>query len=121
MSVTIHIPTPATPQRVLASLRDPGRPVGRVAGGWIADMIGAQKSIAICGFCERKWWPRRHEYRRSDPRYFVNDACDGCRTRTTCKLFVHESVYLQVADPVRRRPGRWGTNLGWMPRWVRGE
>lgn len=118
---TLYLPKPVTRRRLLQSWIDPGRPVGRVPGGWIADLVGLKKSVALCGFCEGKWRPTSQGYRRSDLRYFVNDACDGCRTRATCKLFVHESVYLQVADPPRRTKGRWGTNLGWMPRWVRGE
>lgn len=121
MSVTLFLPKPMTPARRIEAMRAPGRTVGRTAGGWIADMVGLKQSVVLCGFCEGKWQPKAAGYRRAHESYFVRDRCDGCRQYGTGKFFVHESVYLQVTDPPRRAKGRWGTNLGWMPRWVRGD
>lgn len=116
----IHIPGPDTARRRLEARAQRGRPPRRLAGAWLADLAGLKKSVALCWACDAKWSPKTHGYRVWRRDYQVRDHCDGCRQNETCKLFVHESVVEQVGQLPRRRAGRWGTNVGWLPRWIRG-
>jgi len=70
----------------------PGKPLGRVTGGWIADMIGLRKSLTLCEkTCTRRFKPRSEGY--DGPieiagYQYVYSTCDGCReTAVKCHLF----------------------------------
>jgi len=117
---TLWLPTPMTARRRVEAEQARGRPSGRTPGGWVADFVGLKKSVALCAACDPKWQPKRHAYLNFNRGVQVHDTCDGCQVPAICKIFVHESVIEQVGRLPRRRAGRWGTNLGWMPQWIRG-
>ena len=62
MPLTIHVPTPDTPRKILKSYEAGGRPTKRIAGGWIADLVDTRKTIGLCPLCENKFNPRQHRY-----------------------------------------------------------
>ena len=112
---TLYLPKPMDGRRRLEAVKALGKPVGRTPGGWVADLAGLKKSVALCAHCDPKWSPKRHGYYEFRRDVKALDTCDGCQTVEVTKIFVHESVWFQVGQPPRRRTGRWGTMLGWLP------
>ena len=106
MPLTIHVPTPDTPRKILKSCDGGGKPTGRIAGGWVADLTGTKKSITLCPFCVSKFSPRSHAYELWRREWLVVARCDGCNEYSRqCKMFIHESFHDDVGES--RRRGRW--------------
>lgn len=111
MSVTVLVPRPYSRAEIARSYEAPGRPWQRVAGGWIADNVGAQKAILLCDFCAPKFNPRANGYevlwRHLPP---SRGDCLGCKTFTVHgRLYIPQSLHDAVAtDAHPRRRGRWG-------------
>ena len=121
MSLTVLVPKPDTPERRMARLEAPGRPVGRLGGSWNADITALRKCVILCDFCIHKFHPRRAGYEAW--RETTNKAkCDDCgQFSPRCKAFIHESLHDAVGD-WQRRPtkGRWAKHVtGWVPWWKR--
>lgn len=94
-----------------ASWEHPGRPAGRVPGGWIADLIGCQRALILCAACDRKFHPKKNHYVTWSRTLDVVGTCDGCRARQAKgKMFIHESTYDEIAHEGGRRRGRWVTS-----------
>lgn len=76
----------------LRYMEAPGRPDGRLAGGWVDDLCALGKAVLLCDFCTRKFDARRHGYERrkviaGHPHVF--GECDGCkRAYQACGLFL---------------------------------
>lgn len=95
----MSFPAPAfirkrSPAEHLVAIGSRGRAVGRMAGGWVADLAALNKCITLCDFCAAKFNPKAHGYvaRRVVPylSYVIGD-CDGCRTPSTrCTMFLKE-------------------------------
>ena len=71
------------------------RKSGRLAGGWVLDMVALQKAINLCFKCTNRFDPKPHHYARATGferiHGFVIGECDGCEleaSRTT--LFLPE-------------------------------
>ena len=82
-----------TTKEILKSNMHPGKPKGRVTGGWIDDLAALRKSICLCDMCKRKF--NRRTYRYDGPvevagYKYVNSICDGCKNFTQCTLFQPE-------------------------------
>src|SRR3990167_5196653 len=109
MPVEILIPKPVTPRRVLQSLEAPGRPNGRVAGGWISDSVSLKKFIQLCEFCQSKFNPRKSGYEVWRTHLWVGGKCDACRAMSMrCRGYIHESTHETAGDYHRHRTrGRW--------------
>lgn len=76
--------------QVLKRFESPGRPVRRVAGGWIDDLVSLRKAITLCFACARKFDPeagRYHKIWHAGMNYVIA-RCDGCREpRMKCNLY----------------------------------
>lgn len=108
MTLTIHVPKPDTPQRRLASYESSGRPMGRVAGGWIADLTGLKQTVMLCPYCVNKFHPRQHCYEVWRDEWLVIARCDGCKQHSrNSKVFIHQSLHDEIGDD--RKRGRWVT------------
>lgn len=70
-------------------------PRGRLAGGWVTDLVALGKAVTLCFSCCRKFDAKRHEYhavRLTETSKFVIGDCDGCRDRLVrCVLYVKQS------------------------------
>lgn len=87
---------------------DPGRPSGRIAGGWVSDLAALQKFIMLCPFCISKFNPRRAGYEVWRQHIYCVGKCDGCKQMSTyTKGFIHEVYHQTVGDWERPRKGRW--------------
>lgn len=107
MSVTIHVPQPLTKARLLKSIEDPGRKVGRLGGGWLDDQIALGKLISLCPLCLKDFNPKRYRYELWRHLYTMAQ-CSVCRaTDPRCKSFIPESLH-EISGDTRRR-GRWAT------------
>ena len=65
--------------------RAPGRPHGRVAGGWVSDLVSLGKAVVLCGMCQKKFKAKScgYEVRRLMPdKPYVIGECDGCGNTT---------------------------------------
>jgi hypothetical protein len=111
MSLTVLVPQPETPARVLPSLEAPGRPSGRVPGGWIADLAGDRKFIPLCPFCRAKFDARANQYEPWRSRMVVIAKCDGCqRVHPRCVGFIPQAYHDEIGDWTRpSRRGRWAS------------
>lgn len=97
MSVTLLSKRQWTPAARLAALEDRGRPMRRVAGGYVADLAGLRKSIVLCAMCTHKFNPNAHHYRKETDFPQVTGRCDGCKAHDIrCTLYVAEEIYQQV-------------------------
>lgn len=70
-----------------------GRPVGRVHGGWIADLVALEKAVILCELhCYRKFDPGSVGYEEIQlvPTHnFVIGDCDGCKIISVkCRMFL---------------------------------
>lgn len=107
MTIELLLPKPMTPARSLAAHADPGRKIGRVHGGWIADLVGLRKCIILCPFCKPKFNPKKHEYVPWRRDTFCVSKCDACKELDPrCVAFIHETLIPDVGETPRRR-GRW--------------
>ena len=83
---------------------------------WIADLISLKKFITLCSFCQHKFNPRKHGYRKfnymstttNDVTFAVNGKCDGCKQETALAGggmgYVSEQYYKQICvDPAEAR------------------
>jgi hypothetical protein len=85
----------------------PGRPAGRVAGGWISDVAALKQCVLLCEFCQNKFDPKRYGYRKWKNTY-VSVKCDGCKAHTIRgTAFIHEGHYSEVINDNRPKRGRW--------------
>ena len=104
--VTIIV-DPNSPQRRLREVEGAGRPWGRLAGGWVADLAALGKAIVLCGFCARKFRPETMGYRkrRLAPGHDgVIGDCDGCKSpMTPCSLYLNQPDFDWEKDRRRRR------------------
>ena len=84
------------------------------AATWIVNLTDLRKLITLCGFCARKFNPKRHGYRRFyvpdqtglTNGYACSGVCDACKARlvATGVAFIAEETYAQVCvDPVEQR------------------
>lgn len=82
-----------TKRDLMKASEAPGKPIRRVTGGWIADMVALRKCLTLCWACERKFDAKRNGYRKLD---FVapghrtaTGTCDGCKhTAALCYVYV---------------------------------
>ena len=71
-----------TSAQLVEAAKAPGRPRGRVPGGWIADLCGLGKSLCLCDLCAHKFRPQSYDYERRQavPGHdWCIGECDGCR------------------------------------------
>jgi hypothetical protein len=93
-----------TEKDVQDSLEVKGKPKGRVAGGYIADLAALKKVILLCGACTHKFNPGRVGYRREKEFQFCTGTCDGCSTfDTKCYWYVYDEIYKQVRSTAAER------------------
>ena len=107
----------------------PGRRVdgSQSPASWLMDLADTRKIIILCQFCQPKFDPRRHGYRRwyaeshtpnTDP-HQVNGKCDACKTTVTSggRGYVSEETYgLLCKDPSesrRRSRAAWRQSTFW--------
>ena len=106
--VTIHVPTPDTPRKILKSLEAGGKPVGRLAGGWVDDFAALRKAIMLCEFCSPRFNAKQNKYAVWRRDIYAIAKCDGCnQTSRHIKTYIHESTVPDVGEEPRRRRGRW--------------
>lgn len=89
-----------------------GRPIGKVEGSHIDDLVAFRKFINLCHgarHCARKFAARRHRYFR-EQEFDVIAVCDGCRTSTRCVAFVPEEMVSTTSE----------VHGAWKPGWARG-
>lgn len=115
MSVEILVRRDWTPADRLKAMEDKGRPQGRVAGGWMADLAALRKCIVLCSFCAPKFNPKRYQYRK-EAEFQARGRCDGCKANDIhCTMYVAEETYSQVRmtrDDVRAMARRGMTFYG---------
>lgn len=100
---------PETKARVLKSMEAPGRKLGRVAGGWISDLVALKKFITLCPYDVGKFNPRHYHYEPWRRDTFCVARCDACnQINTHCRGFIHESLHDEIGEPNRKR-GRWAS------------
>ena len=86
----------------------PGRPITRIAGGWIADLTALKQTVMLCPFCTHKFNPRKHHYELWREDWLALARCDACRqTSRATKVFIHQSLHDAVGDDRSRHRGRW--------------
>lgn len=111
VSLTVLVPKPDTAQRRAASytIHGHGRPSGRTAGGWIADLVGLQQCITLCPFCVHKFNPRRIGYEPLRVAQTFNAFCADCGKHSTqAAAFIHQSFHDAVGGERRiHGKGRW--------------
>ena len=115
MGVTILVPHPVTPRRLLASYEHPGRPSGSVAGGWIDDFVALKRCIMLCPFCVHKFNPRAAHYEVWRTDLYSVARCDDCKHLSRqIRTFIHQSQHAETGEFMRHRPtrGRWARWLG---------
>lgn len=95
------------------------------AASWLMDLVSLRKLISLCGFCARKFNPRRHQYRRwyvpdhtgNTSGYATSGQCDACKSKLigTGVSFVAEETYSLVCiDPIQaRREARMRARAAW--------
>ena len=97
-----------TTMTTLRAAESSGRPVGRVAGGWISDITALKQTVLLCPACTHKFNPRRHGYEVWRD-FLALAKCDDCHHYSShTKVYVHESREDSVR--LRRRRGRWVTH-----------
>lgn len=94
---------------------------------WLLDLADTRKIIILCSFCQSKFDPRRHGYRRwyapsctpnTDP-HQVNGTCDACKELVWQggRGYVSEETYsLLCRDPQEARRAaraRWRQSSVW--------
>lgn len=78
---------------------------------WLLDLADTRKMILLCAFCQSKFNPARHGYRRwyapshtpnTDP-HQVNGKCDACKAMVTSggRGYISEETYSRLC----REPG----------------
>jgi len=108
MPLTIHIPTPDTPQKHLKSLEVWGRPSGRAAGGWIADFVGLGRCVMLCPADVHKFNPRKHHYEVWRRDLYSVARCDDCNQIShKIRTFIPQALHDVSGDFTRPRRGRW--------------
>ena len=81
------------PENKLRIAKAPGRPIRRVSGGWIADLVALNKAINLCqAKCLQKFNMGNHGYyiypEKTGENYCWSD-CDGCReAHVKCNTFL---------------------------------
>ena len=70
----------------------PGRPVRRLAGGWVTDMAELEQCIMLCDLCAHKFDHRKYGYEIHAVLSYQPKAigtCDGCkRFMIFCTMFL---------------------------------
>lgn len=114
MPVTLYVPRQYTKRQSLSSLEAPGRPVGQVAGSWVADRTALRQTVILCPFCVSKFNPRAHQYEPWRRFLYAVARCDDCRQISPrTRMFIHESLHAAVGEESpRRRRGRWRRSHG---------
>src|SRR3990167_7866389 len=85
------------PRQRMDIIRAKPRPVGRVAGGWIADLCALGKCVMLCKGCENKFKPATQgyiPYKEPTGVRYGTSHCDGCKS-----MFVQSRMF--VVSPTR--------------------
>jgi hypothetical protein len=95
-------------EQLLAS-EDPGRPSGRLAGGWISDLTALQKFVMLCPFCVHKFNPRKQGYEVWRSEVQANGKCDDCKQVSPyLKGFIHQALHDTTGEYFNKpKKGRW--------------
>ena len=73
---------PTSAQRLKWS-EDPGKPSGRVNGGYLADLAGLGKAMWFCARgCARKFNAPAYRYHAPEDLPLASGRCDGCATHS---------------------------------------
>jgi hypothetical protein len=109
VSITILVPKPETPQRLMQSLEQVWGPKHTsLAGSRVDDLVQNGKMVMLCSFCDPKFNPRRNKYVPWSRTWLPNGQCDGCKTHGSgLKAFIPESNYDAVAVHEPSRGPRW--------------
>lgn len=87
-----------------------GRPWHRVAGGWVADLVGKRLCIILCPFHVSKFNPRHNQYEVWRRHQWAIGKCDECgQVSSQNRVFIHQSTHDAVGEWTRPRRGRWRT------------
>ena len=81
------------PANRMVAMRAKPRPIGRIAGGWIADLVALSKCIMLCKKCERRFNPQANSYQAyKEPTgvTYGNSHCDGCKD-----MFVQSRMFVK--------------------------
>lgn len=114
MAVGLYVPTRYATRRdeklaLAKSKQAPHYRSGRLAGGWISDLVALNRSILLCPFHVNKFTPKQYGYeawRMHTP--FVFGTCDDCKqAHPRCKMWIPEQVHDLCGDPFQKRKGRW--------------
>ncbi len=95
-------------QELLQAAEAPGRPIYRLAGGWIADMVALKKFIMLCEFCQPKFNPRKHGYEVYREETHSVGQCDGCNQMSThLRGYISQSLHSTLGEERVKHRGRW--------------
>ena len=104
MSATILVKQAWTQKDIRDSLEVKGKPKGRVAGGYIADLAALKKVILLCTSCTHKFNPGRVGFVREKEFPVCQGTCDGCSTYDTrCSWYLWEEGYHLVRSTASER------------------
>jgi len=93
-----------------AALREASRPRNVSEATWVDRMASRRNAILLCGNCQPKFDPKRHNYYRDRKFTHVQGKCDGCQGYSLqAALYIHESF---LADP----GGRTRKGQCWTPK-----
>jgi len=109
MPITIHVPKPETPRRVLSSYAVAwGAQHTSLAGTRVDDLVQTGKMVLLCSFCDSKFNPRQNKYTSWSRTWLCVAQCDGCKRHTNnVKAFIPEANYDAVAVHDASRGRRW--------------
>ena len=102
--MNIIIKKPLTPQEAVKRLEADGKPYGRTAGGWIADLCASKAVVLLCPLCTHKFNPKRLGYRKEKEYPYAIGKCDGCGTLDIrCSTYFWEATYHLVRSTAEDR------------------